>query len=232
MRFLLLLLFSFWPQYLLAAEARPLVVLELFTSQSCSSCPAADALLKELVVGNPSFIALSYHVDYWDHLDWKDPYSSRANTLRQQAYAAAFGSRQVYTPQLIINGSAGMVGSSRGDVMEAIAAAQPAALNVSLATGSDGRLALSVTPLHTAVKEADIVEVRFNRYARTQIPSGENEGKRLENIHNVTAFKTIGRWQRGSSQPWLIDPLNEDGIAVLLQAPGQGVILGAAQFMK
>src|SRR6185312_605046 len=95
--------------------ARPLGVVELFTSQGCNSCPAADAALGR-IVRQGNVVVLAYHVDYWDYLGWKDTLGSRANTERQYAYAKAFGSSQVYTPQAVINGRSQMNGGYVGEV--------------------------------------------------------------------------------------------------------------------
>src|SRR5277367_2482465 len=105
-----------------AASEMP-VVLELFTSQGCSSCPPADALLKRLSAENSQLLPLSFHVDYWNYLGWKDPYSSQANTDRQRGYASTLDG-QVYTPELVVNGATGVVGSDEGRVRNAIKVAQ------------------------------------------------------------------------------------------------------------
>jgi hypothetical protein len=105
------------------AESRPVVV-ELFTSQGCSSCPPADALLNELA-GRKDVLALGFHVDYWDRLGWKDPLSTTGATMRQHDYAAEFGRNEVYTPQMVIDGKRQAVGSNRAAVLQAITEAQP-----------------------------------------------------------------------------------------------------------
>ena len=105
-----------------AASARP-VVLELFTSQACSSCPPADALLGALQAGSPDVLALSFHVTYWNGLGWTDPFSSPQATARQRAYAAALGT-EVFTPQLVIDGRVSAVGSDRQAIQAAITAAR------------------------------------------------------------------------------------------------------------
>jgi hypothetical protein len=94
---------------------RPLAVIELFTSQGCSSCPPADEYLAELA-DRGDVVALAYHVDYWDHLGWRDTLGSPANTERQRAYGGSFGSHSVYTPQAVINGRQHMSGAKRGDI--------------------------------------------------------------------------------------------------------------------
>lgn len=102
--------------YLSIAQEKTIVVAELFTSEGCSSCPPADKLLSELVDSqdlNVEILALSFHVDYWDYIGWKDPYATKTNTNRQRAYARKFYANQVYTPQLVVNGKHEFVGSSK-----------------------------------------------------------------------------------------------------------------------
>jgi len=106
-----------------SADTRPVVV-ELFTSQSCSSCPPADALLGELA-RRGDVVALGFHISYWDGLGWKDPFSSRSSTDRQRAYARLFGLGQVYTPQMVVDGAREMVGSDRDQVLAAVRDARP-----------------------------------------------------------------------------------------------------------
>src|SRR5688572_21576788 len=104
------------------AAADPKAVVELFTSQGCSSCTAADAYFAELAE-RPDMLALSYHVDYWDYLGWSDTFARPENTERQEAYAKTFGARRIYTPQIVVNGIAPVVGSNRAAVEAAIAQA-------------------------------------------------------------------------------------------------------------
>ncbi|MEZ6188499.1 MAG: DUF1223 domain-containing protein [Planctomycetota bacterium] len=142
-----------WQRYdarpLLDQEAPPstpgaVAVLELFTSEGCSSCPPADALLGE-VADAPGVFALAFHVDYWDHLGWRDPYGQRAFSQRQRVYSARLSGGRVYTPQLVINGAAEAIGSSRFQVRGALdrALARPAPATVAL-TRAGGRLAYRV----------------------------------------------------------------------------------------
>jgi hypothetical protein len=105
----------------LGAEVKtnPKAVLELFTSQGCSSCPPADALLRTMDQ-RPDIIALAYHVDYWDYIGWTDTFGAKANTDRQRAYAAAWKSNNIYTPELVINGAKDVVGSRQPDIDTAV----------------------------------------------------------------------------------------------------------------
>src|SRR5271168_3575426 len=140
-----------------AASDTP-IVLELFTSQGCSSCPPADALLKKLSAENNQLLPLSFHVDYWNYLGWKDPYSSQANTDRQRGYASSLDG-QVYTPELVVNGATGVVGSDEGRVRNAITAAQHNGGTVSIAAQPDGH-SVNIAGAKQGT-EAEIWEVSF-----------------------------------------------------------------------
>ena len=130
-----------------ADRASQPVVVELFTSQGCSSCPPADALLAELIE-QPDIIALSMHVDYWDYLGWRDRYASPAMTQRQRDYQAAHGARSIYTPQMIVQGREAVIGHRRADVAAAIAAqrAVPPAVDIRLMQ-TDGQVMVEIVPI-------------------------------------------------------------------------------------
>ena len=205
------------------------VVLELFTSQSCSSCPPADALMKQIAASDLNAIVLSYHVDYWDYLSWKDTYSSPANTQRQHNYAQALNSDQVFTPQLIVNGTASAVGANQGDVAQAMAQAKRLPFAVTIKPVGQ-QLAVTIIPQgKTLPPAADILAVQFDHYAKTQVKAGENGGRTLEIINNVTGIKNLGSWSPQNNQPIVMDT-PPDGVAILVQTPQQGAILGAALF--
>jgi hypothetical protein len=210
-----------------AAARTPNVVVELFTSQGCSSCPPADAIAGRLST-DPSVIVLSFHVNYWDGLGWKDPFASQASTDRQYAYARVLGERSVFTPQLVVNGSQSVVGSQERAVGNAIEAANRAtfAVQADLSKQPDGGFALSLAG--PAVK-AEVWEVRYVRYAVTQIRGGENGGRTLQTYNNVIQIRRVGSFASGTlSLPALKSP--EDGLAVFVQAPGTGRMLGATAY--
>ena len=223
-----LLVFS---QNAIAAE-RP-VVIELFTSQGCSSCPPADRLLGELAERD-DLIALAYHIDYWDYIGWKDPLGLKAATLRQRAYAKSMHSRQIFTPQLIVDGTVSVVGSDEGAVTAAIKEAQRAARNqpqaIAIGLRPDGGDLILNLPASPGVGAASIWLVAFDDRHVTDIPRGENSGRTLVDIHAVRAITNLGPWrgasasQRIPSSSW---PPSSDNIAILVQADGHGAIVAA-----
>jgi hypothetical protein len=206
-----------------SADARPVVV-ELFTSQSCSSCPPADALLGELA-RHGDVLALGFHISYWDGPGWKDPFSSRSSTDRQRAYARLFGLGQVYTPQMVVDGAREMVGSDRDQVFAAVRDARPetiapvtfAADRRSVAIGAgDGR--------------GNVLLVRFAQKRTTRVAGGENARRTLQDANGVEMLTALGSWN-GSALSFAIEPpADDEGLAVLVQAP-DGRMLGAAALL-
>jgi hypothetical protein len=210
-------------------------VVELFTSQGCSSCPAADALLRELG-DKPEIVALAYHVDYWDYIGWPDTFGTAANSDRQRAYAQGWGSARIFTPQMIVNGKQGVVGSRRQEVEAAIDRAE-LVLPVTLATDGD-MLKISIDG-QAGLDEAVVWLVTFIDGAEVAIDKGENEGKTFAYTKIVTGRQALGMWEPGSGAQLKL-PLSEvldsrsDGIAVLVQPEEggrPGPILGAASFL-
>jgi len=221
-----------------AAHAGGKPVVELFTSQSCYSCPPAEAYLGELAQRGDG-IALEYHVDYWDDLvyglvgRWKDVFSDPAFTARQRAYNFAVRSRgQVYTPQMIVGGTMQTVGSNRGAVEQAIRMAKRAkdkGIDVDVTRRSGGGLAIAVNG--EAAASARVWLVRFERARTTQVKAGENKGKTLTNHHAVREMRRIGGWSGGSKSYDVADLVlaKGEGCAVLVQDERPGPILGAAE---
>ena len=175
-------------------------VVELFTSEGCSSCPPADAVVAALAdraeADGTRIFPLALHVDYWDRLGWQDRFAAPAHTRRQRDYARAFGEDRVYTPQAVVNGTAGTVGSRRADVRRLIdaALAEPAAASVTLSVDRDGR---SVRVTH-AVRWADdpqghavVHVVLAQRTAETDVRRGENAGRTLPHAMVVRGWKTV-----------------------------------------
>jgi len=208
------------------ATERP-VVLELFTSQSCSSCPPAEAVLGGLVATRPDLLPLAFHVTYWDRLGWKDRYSLPAATARQRGYAAGFGADSVYTPQLVVDGARHVVGSDRRAVAAAIAAAEAEraaapAVALALSRANDG-LAIEVGG---GAGTGRLWLVGFDSEQVTAVASGENAGRTLRQANVVRALDAAGDWNGKATRIAAPRPVGER-VAVLLQAPGGRIVAAA-----
>jgi hypothetical protein len=198
------------------ATTRP-VVLELFTSQACSSCPPADALLGKLVQ-RPEVIALAWHVDYWNHLGWRDQFASHQATQRQQAYARQLEG-EVYTPALVIDGTTIVVGSDRAAVERAISAAPPLAVAVALSgTGVD--VGAGPGPLRA-------ISVLYDPEHATDVASGENQGARLREYRIVRRADVLGEWDGAPRHFDISQPGHGQGRVILVQAADLRIV-GAA----
>lgn len=217
---------AFAVQALLAMPARAgdsPVVVELFTSQGCSSCPPADAFLTDLALQRPDVLPLAFHVTYWNYLGWRDPYSLDAATTRQRDYARSLGEDGVYTPQMVVDGATGFVGSNREDGLSAIGKAQPKPIPVSI--GLDGnQLAITVG---AGSGQGRILLVGFDPSHRTQVGQGENSGQTLVESNIVRSFTPIGTWTGNALA--LRQPLPAgETFAALLQLRN-GRIIGVAR---
>lgn len=210
-----------------AAGSRPAaspVVVELFTSQSCSSCPPADDLLTELARTRPDILALDFHVTYWDRLGWKDPYSLPQATQRQRRYAELWGRDGVYTPQLVAGGRHQAVGSDRGDVLVAIAAAAADDPAAPIQLGRDAAgLVLDVGAGHGT---ATLLLVGFDPAHTTRVASGENSGRMLTEVNVVRSLVPAGTWRGEAMTLHALQPAGQR-TALLLQAD-DGRLLAAA----
>jgi hypothetical protein len=215
----------------MAQDSAPPVVVELFTSQGCSSCPPADHFLGELAQRS-DVLALAFHVDYWNYIGWTDPFASKLATQRQRDYSQQLALRYVYTPQMVINGVAEGVGAEPDTIMPLIkaAAADPAPRAVTaLARTGDGRLAVHIAAGRTS--EAALVWlVGFDRVDTTSVLRGENEGRTLTDYHVVRSFREIGTWTGAALDlDVAANAASGDGsVAVLVQLHGTGRIIGAA----
>ncbi len=178
----------------LTASADPVRgVVELFTSQSCSSCPPADKVLGE-IIRRGDVLGLAFHVDYWNYLDWKDTFSSAESTKRQYDYAKSMHSSQVYTPQLIVNGKEVVAAGSPDAVFKVMdAAATGSAMTVEVAARiEDERLVVNAGK---GKGEANLVLVVYESREIVDIQRGENRGKKIEYRNAVTQVRTIGMWK-------------------------------------
>lgn len=175
-------------------------VLELFTSQGCSSCPPADLLMQKYAA-DKDVLALSFAVDYWDYLGWKDTLASRDNTKRQYAYAARRGDRSVYTPQIVINGREHAVGSDRRAVDRSIKRQEKAhggamAVDVDLSVSKD-LIKIKLGGAQNAIKDqtAKIWLVLYNEKETVKIGRGENRGETITYTNVVRDMIPLGSWK-------------------------------------
>jgi hypothetical protein len=213
-----------------AADRERQVVVELFTSQSCSACPPADAFLGVLAK-RPGVIALGLHVDYWDYTGWKDPFAQRTHTERQRNYSRTLSQRYIYTPQMVIDGSYQNVGSDRDKVDKLIEKAHKATnQGPALAVVGDGLQRTLRIGRGATLQPATVWLVGFDRMHETAVAAGENSGRRLINYNVVRAMLPIGAWT-GSAAELPLDlrllPPSCDGAAVFVQADETGPIITA-----
>ena len=216
----------------------PKAVVELFTSQGCSSCPPADKLLGELAMEKDT-LALAWHVDYWDYLGWKDSFASKANTTRQRRYAVTLGQNQIYTPQAVVNGRVHVVGSHESKLRKAIAKHSKGSVGLTVpidtSFSADG---MTVNVEATADSQnTTLWIVYFNNSQKVDVKRGENHGKVLEYTNVVQDIQMVGMVDNDQSIHITL-PLHEikrigaDSCALVLQRMTKqgtpGAIVGAA----
>jgi hypothetical protein len=209
------------------AADRPVVV-ELFTSQGCSSCPPANAYLNELARQRADVLALAFHVTYWDRLGWKDPFSLVAATERQDVYGHRFGDGS-YTPEIVVDGASSHVGSSRQEVGSAIEKArQQSQTAASVSVTQDGRqLRIEVG---AGKGNGRVLLIGFDHDHQTAIRRGENSGRTLEEANVVRSIRAIGNWQGAALFLNETFPDGQD-VAVVLEA-ADGRIVGAGRLVR
>jgi hypothetical protein len=211
-----------------AAETRPVVV-ELFTSQGCSSCPPADAFLHELSQRD-DVIALALHVDYWDYIGWKDVFAQPAFTKRQKAYAKAGGRRSVYTPQLIIGGQDHVVGTHEENASDLIQQQAVTDHGVTLRAEKDSA---GMVTVHAEAQDGVsgpliVYLVRYIPHKEVEITRGENAGKTIVYTNIVTDWSAIGEWDLAAPLMLQSSAQGDTPGVVLLQKNGIGAIMAAA----
>ena len=221
------------------SAAAPKAVLELYTSQGCSSCPPADALLKSYV-NRPDIIALSFPVDYWDYLGWKDTFAKAKFSDRQRAYGKQRGDGQIYTPQMVVDGLAHTIGSNANEIDRAIAvnSATFAKSRVPVTMREEaGQLLIEAgnAPDGSTIKDANIWLAMIQPEGEIPVRAGENRGKTLKYYNVVREITPIGMWG-GKAMTVRLDreaiaQPGADTCAVLLQSKS-GQIIGAAMLGK
>lgn len=207
-------------------------VVELYTSQGCSSCPPADAFLAELA-RRDDVVALSFHVGYWDYIGWKDTFASPANAERQRSYAELLGGRRVYTPQMVIDGVAHVVGSDREAVLAELAAANARPRLPVKLKREDGHIVVRL-PKGPADGDATIWLMRYDPPQRVEIDRGENDGRAITYHNVVREFSSLGVWRGEPVEITLSERQlalgGRAGCAVIVQKGMHGPVLGAAKF--
>jgi hypothetical protein len=230
----------------LSAHAPTPVLVELFTSEGCSSCPPADALLQQLdqsQIPGAQLIVLSEHVDYWDHDGWKDPHSSHSLTDRQSVYADHFRLKTVYTPQIVVDGAAEFLGSNGPAAKQAIEKARDleklpvriSAISVENPGGLQAHVEADGLPESSRDRKAEMYVVVALNHAESQVAAGENKGRRISHVAVVQSLTKVGSVEKGKNFAKDVrikldsgtDPANLRLIA-FVQEPGQGRVLGAA----
>lgn len=212
-----------------SAAADSPVVVELYTSQGCSSCPPADAHLTQLA-DRDDVIALALHVDYWDYIGWKDEFADAKFTRRQKAYANAAGHSSIYTPQIIINGVEHVVGNRRKDVALIIRqhAKKTAPVQMTLAR-ENGELSIAARA-ETALSGPVMIQVvRYDPRKSVYIRSGENAGKEIVYSNIVTEWQNLGEWDPRNPLNLSVKIKGDQPVVVILQRPGPGQIIGTAR---
>lgn len=215
------------------AQHNPVIV-ELFTSQGCSSCPSADANLTAILEkaahdGNP-VIGLSFHVDYWNYIGWKDPYSNKAFTARQRAYAEVMNLSSVYTPQMVINGAYELIGSDRRQSADAItkAAEQKPVYQIQITNyeRKDG-----VVRFHYVLDKAsqgELINIAIvERSVENYVPRGENTGRKLHHDNVVRTFITQALKQESDVEIEIAE-LNTENASLILYIQNKRMVMVGA----
>ncbi|MDE0968545.1 MAG: DUF1223 domain-containing protein [Octadecabacter sp.] len=223
--------FSIWATFFFVATpvmADGPVVVELFTSQGCSSCPAADKMLQTLAMRS-DVIALALHVDYWDYIGWADSFADPDHTVRQQRYAYVVGASTIYTPQMIVGGVDHVIGAKPMDVANLIQA------HTANSTGTQIRLQrtgdqLQITGVTSrALRSGTVVQViRYSPQETVDIHHGENAGKSLTYANIVTEWSSIGEWNGDGDLNMTVNTSGKEPLVVIVQEPGPGAIRASA----
>jgi hypothetical protein len=218
-----------WLAAAAAVEAEPVVVVELYTSQGCSSCPPADDFVA-MLASDPRILPLALHVDYWDYIGWADKFAHPKFTDRQRAYAKAVGSRTIYTPQLIIGGQDRIEGFAPEKTADRLRAHMAAGSAVQLVISREGgRIVIRAEADPPLDRPVRVQLVRYKPKETVLIERGENAGKTITYHNIVTSWEGIGSWA-GQEPLELSAPYSgEEPGAVILQSEGPSAILAAAR---
>jgi hypothetical protein len=214
------------------------VLVELFTSEGCSSCPPADALLQSLDreqnVPGATVIVLSEHVDYWDHEGWRDPFSSPEMTARQEFYVSHFSQDSAYTPEAVVDGTRGLTGNDRRGLISAIQeAAQKPKIEIAIANAAVSGKTIEALVTAGAHPRTDLYAVLADDHDESSVSRGENSGRHLEHVAVLRVIEKVGSLNDGLSKQIHVALRNpaqaKIRLVVFAQERGTGHILGVAQ---
>lgn len=204
------------------------VVVELYTSQGCSSCPPADKLFEKLAE-MPGIIPLALHVDYWDYIGWKDTFASPGFTERQKSYARAAGERMIYTPQIIVDGAERLVGNEPEAVSAALDRVAGKTGRVRLVLQRQGERIVIHADADPPLTQGVIVQlVRYQPQQTVEIAGGENMGQIVTYSNIVTDWQRVGEWPGAAPLQMTVDAPGQAPVVVILQNPGPADIVAAA----
>lgn len=209
--------------------SEPVLVIELYTSQGCSSCPPADEFLAALAA-DPRVVPLALHVDYWDYIGWKDHFAQPEFTKRQKEYARAIGSRTIYTPQMIVGGQDRVEGHRPAEVTTLIDVHLRQGKSVALEMRRDGAvLEIRAKALRPFDEPVRVQLVRYRPSETVDIRHGENAGRTVTYHNIVTVWQSLGEWSGAEPLSITAEAPGPDPAVVILQSPGPSAILAAAR---
>lgn len=210
------------------AQSKPVVVVELYTSQGCSSCPPADEFLAMMAM-DPSILPLSLHVDYWDYIGWEDKFANPKFTERQKDYAHAFGTRSIYTPQFIVGGIDRVEGNRPEETAALIRKHLSVVQDIGLTLDRNGNtLTIRAFAFPSMGGRATVQLVRYTPSETVNIERGENAGKSIKYFNIVTSWQSIGNWSGTDALDLQASVKGGDPIVVIVQQEGPAAIVAAA----
>ena len=212
-----------------AGDAQPVVLVELFTSQGCSSCPPADAMIAELAQRD-DVLPLALHVDYWDYIGWADGFARAQHTKRQKAYARMAHSTSIYTPQIVVEGTDQVIGVKPMKLADLIATHRseltPVAIDVEI-DGDTIRVRCAAEAGRDLPTDINVDLVHFTETETVEILHGENAGKTISYANIVTGWDRVGSWNGDDAFTFSVELPQSGPLALVIQAAGPGEVLGA-----